>query len=226
MFSDDTGIDNMNNQCENPAEFRSCWVTKYVKKITIFDPSAMCLPIPLSVAFKYYLCRSKNAKKRDHPRQNRMLHQDAPAAHLQTEDFCGGGFLIGVYSKIQWNTRVGRNKKSIGKVYKQFSISIKSSWPCAFSYFTVMPVRALRVCWNWSSTASLKVNYLMRGKVIEIDQKMIWGRGLSISIKSSRAHDINHPIVVLDSTLRVRWNWSSAASFEVERSNEGQSNKN
>ncbi len=31
----------------------------------------------------------------------------------------------------------------------------------------------------------LKVKYLMRDKVIEIDQKMIWGRGLSISIKSS-----------------------------------------
>ena len=93
-----------------------------------------------------------------------MLHHGAPAAHLQTEDFCGGGFLIGVNSKIQWNTRVGWNKKSIGKVYKQFSISIKSSWPCAFSYSTIMPVRTLRVCWNRSSTASLEGEFSDEGQ--------------------------------------------------------------
>ena len=82
MSSDDTGIDNMKNLCENSAEFRSYWVTKYVREQTIFDLGAMCLPIPPYVAFKYYLCGSRNAKKRDHPRQNRMLHRDAPAAHL------------------------------------------------------------------------------------------------------------------------------------------------
>ena len=78
---------------------------------------------------------------------------------------------------------------------------------------------------NGRQLLPLKVNNLMRGKVIEIDQKMMWGRGLRILIKSSWAHDINHPIVVLDNTSRVRWNWSSAASFEVERSNEGQRKK-
>ena len=95
MFSDDTEIDNMKNWCENPAEFWSYRVTRYVKRHTIFDLSAMCLPIPPYVAFKYYLCRSQNAKKRDHPRQNRMLHQDAPAAQLKimVVPLSGGGFL-------------------------------------------------------------------------------------------------------------------------------------
>ena len=58
----------------------------------------MCLPIPPYVAFKYYLCGLQNAKKRDHPRQNRLLHRDAPAAHvpIQVSRLSGGGFLIHV----------------------------------------------------------------------------------------------------------------------------------
>ena len=145
-----------------------------------------------------------------------MLHHGAPAAHLQTEDFCGGGFLIGVYSKIQWNTRVGRNKKSIGKVYKQFSISIKSSWPCAFSYSTIMPVRTSRVCWNRSSTASLEGEFSDEGQsnwnrseknmgegVKHINQKL-----LSSQHQPSHCYARQHIEGVLELVVScILWSW-------------------
>ena len=82
--------------------------------------------------------------------------------------------------------RVGRSKRSMGQVNKLFSISIKSSWPCAFSYSTVMPVRTSRVCWNRSSTASLEGEFSDEGQsnwnrsennmgegVKHIDQKLL-----------------------------------------------------
>ena len=73
MFSDDTGIDHMNNRCENPAELGSCLVTKYVKIVIIFDLTAMCHAIPLSLLFKNNVKMRQNANQRSNPRQNRTL---------------------------------------------------------------------------------------------------------------------------------------------------------
>ena len=110
--------------------------------------------------------------------------------------------------------------------------SIWSSWAREFNHSIIVQVSTPRVCYNQSSTAYLEgrrweigVGWGKNVKVIEIDQKIIRGRGLNISIKSAWAHDINRPIVVLVSTSRVRWNWSSTASLEDERTNEGQSKK-
>ena len=110
MFSDGTGIDNMKNQCENPAAFRTRLATKYVKRQTIFALGAMCLPMPLSVAFKYYLRRSQYVKKRDHPRQNRMLHRDAPAAHLLIMGFRSA--VVDFFSPYEETKKRVRSEKS------------------------------------------------------------------------------------------------------------------
>ena len=96
MSSDDTVIDNMKTRCENPTKLRSCLVTKYAQKVILFALGAMCLPLPPYVAFKYYLEMRQFAVQCSNPRQNRMMHQDAPAVHLQKTVFSlsGGGFLI------------------------------------------------------------------------------------------------------------------------------------
>ena len=48
------------------------------------------------------------------------------------------------------------NNRSCRQVYMHFSISIESSWACAFNCPIVMTVSTSRVCWNCSSTASLE----------------------------------------------------------------------
>ena len=110
MISDDTDIDNMKNQCENPAEIPSCLVTIYVQKVIIFVLVAMWLPIPPYVAFWYYLCMTQNAKQRSNPHQNRMLHQDAPGAHLQLQIFDSA--VVGFLFAYEESMKYARRKKS------------------------------------------------------------------------------------------------------------------
>ena len=134
----------------------------------IFDRCAKCLPMPLSLAFKNNLERTKNATKRDHPRQNRTLRSWGARRAFANSIVSTQRWRIS-YSptKKRRNTRVGRkaklvslfqirNKRSIGDVYMPISISIESSWACAFNCPIVMTVRTSRVCWNRSSTASLE----------------------------------------------------------------------
>ncbi len=70
-------------------------------------------------------------------------------------------------TKKRRNTRVQRkaelesrfqmiNNRSSRQVYMPFSISIESSWACAFNCSIVMTVSISRVRWNRSSTASLE----------------------------------------------------------------------
>ena len=37
-----------------------------------------------------------------------------------------------------------------------FSTSFESSGASEFNYFNIIPANTSRVCWNWSSTASLE----------------------------------------------------------------------
>ena len=164
MFSDDTGIDNMNNQCENPAEFRSCWVTKYVKKIRSLIQALCDFPYRcLSLSNIIYVDHNmwKNATIRDKIGCCTEMHQPR---------ICKLNFfrsaVVDCFSrtKNRWNTRVERkaeleswyqmcNKRSSRQVYMQISILIKNSWACAVNCAIVMTVR---VCWNQSSTAILE----------------------------------------------------------------------
>ena len=62
----------------------------------IFDLTAMCLPMPLSVAGRYYLCRSQTQFQRTFRRQNRMKRIEAQGVHLEIMVYrlSGGGFLF------------------------------------------------------------------------------------------------------------------------------------
>ena len=111
-----------------------------------------------------------------------MLHHGAPAAHLQTEDFCGGGFLIGVYSRFNEIHALEEIKNQSEKFISSSAYQSKAL-DLAHSATPPLCQSGHRGCAGIGrQLLPLKVSYHMRDKVIKIDQKMIWGRGLSISI--------------------------------------------
>ena len=128
----------------------------------IFDRCAKCLPMPLSLAFKNNLERTKNATKRDHPRQNQTVRSwGARRAFANSRLSTQRWRFSFPLTRKRRNTSLGRkaelesrfqmiNNKPSRQVFIQFSISIESSWACAFDCFIVMTVSTSRVCSNRS----------------------------------------------------------------------------
>ena len=110
MFPDVTGIDNMNNGCENAAELRSYWVTIYVQNNVIFVLRARGLVIELASASPYYVCRSGWRFQHTFPRQNRTKRPEAQGVHMQIKLF---NSAVAVFLQVYEDSmNYARRKKS------------------------------------------------------------------------------------------------------------------